>query len=88
MYIFEPLKSFEQGYRAAGEWENAVDSIKWVTDYLIRCHTGPNEFYGQVANGGVDHSYWGRPEGMSTDICRILRKFNNDFPVKTHKNRL
>ena len=28
--------SFEQGYIAAGELENALDSIKWVTDYLMQ----------------------------------------------------
>ena len=54
--------TFEDGYKAAGEWENALDSIKWVTDYLIKCHTAPNEFYGQVADGNVDHAFWGRPE--------------------------
>ena len=54
--------SFEQGYIAAGELENALDSIKWVTDYLIKCHTGPNELWAQTAEGGPDHSYWGRPE--------------------------
>merc|ERR1711935_1013979 len=54
--------SFEQGYIAAGELENALDSIKWVTDYLIKCHTGPNELWAQTAEGGPDHSFWGRPE--------------------------
>jgi len=39
-----------------------VDSIKWATDYLIKCHTAPNEFWGQVADGDVDHAFWGRPE--------------------------
>ena len=29
---------------------------------MIKCHTGPNELYGQTANGHQDHSYWGRPE--------------------------
>ena len=59
--------SFEAGYKAAGEWDNAVDQIKFVTDYLIRCHTSKYEFYGQVGNGAVDHSYWGRPEGSLSD---------------------
>ena len=33
-----------------------------MTNYLIKCHTGPNELYGQTGNGHQDHSYWGRPE--------------------------
>lgn len=27
---------FEEGYQTAGEWDNAIDQIKWVTDYLIK----------------------------------------------------
>ena len=40
--------SFEKGYKLAGEYNNGIDQIKWVTDYLIKCHTAPNEFWGQV----------------------------------------
>lgn len=54
--------SFESGYKQAGELENALDQIKWVTDYLIKCHTGPNELWAQTADGHGDHSFWGRPE--------------------------
>lgn len=56
------MLSFETGYRTSGEWDNAVDQIRWVTDYLIKCHTGSTELYGQTANGHQDHTYWGRPE--------------------------
>ena len=56
------LIEFQDGYRAAGEYDTAVSNIKWATDYLIKCHTGPNEFWGQVADGHVDHAFWGRPE--------------------------
>ena len=44
--------------------QKKINSKKWVTDYLIKCHTAPNEFWGQVASGHTDHSYWGRPEGF------------------------
>lgn len=31
------LVDFEAGYKAAGEYKTALDSIKWVTDYFIKC---------------------------------------------------
>ena len=69
--------SFEDGYKSAGEWDNAVDQIKWVTDYLIRCHPTKYEFYGQIGDGNEDHSIWGRPEEYpfsrkSTKITIVL----------------
>ena len=33
-----------------------LDAIKWGTDYLIKAHTAPNEFYGQVGEGDLDHA--------------------------------
>ena len=41
-----------------------MDSIKWVSDYLIKCHPSPNEFYYQVGDGNADHSWWGPAEVM------------------------
>ena len=41
------LESWD-GYERAGELDNMLDSIKWELDYFIKCHTGPNEVYGQV----------------------------------------
>jgi len=51
---------FKDGYKQAGEYENGLAAIKWGTDYFIKCHTGPNEFYGQVGNGDIDHASWNR----------------------------
>jgi hypothetical protein len=31
------LVDFEAGYKAADEYENALDAVKWVTDYFIKC---------------------------------------------------
>jgi len=45
-------------YVNSGQLGYLLNNIKWETDYLIRCHTAPNVFYGQVGDGGVDHSYW------------------------------
>lgn len=39
---------FRKGYKIAGEWKNAVDQLKWATDYLMKAHTSPYELYFQV----------------------------------------
>ncbi|MGL1887615.1 MAG: glycoside hydrolase family 9 protein [Reichenbachiella sp.] len=53
---------FEDAYRNAGQLDIIKRNIRYVTDYLIKCHTAPNELYGQVGNGGLDHAWWGSPE--------------------------
>ena len=57
--------SYGAGYEAAGEMDNLKDAIKWGTDYLIKAHVSPNEFYCQVGNGVIDHEYPARPETMT-----------------------
>lgn len=48
------------------ELANALEAIKWGTDYLIKAHTEPNVLYGQVGDGDSDHACWQRPEDMTT----------------------
>ena len=55
---------FADGYKKAGQYEILLDTVKWGTDYLIKCHTGKNELYVQVGNGGIDHGAWVPPEYM------------------------
>jgi uncharacterized protein YjdB len=55
---------FQAGYTAAGQLPYLKSNLKWITDYLIKCHTAPNELYGQVGNGGTDHAWWGSCEVM------------------------
>ena len=59
--------SFQEGYENAGQMEYIKETIQWATDYFIAAHVSPNEFVGQIGNGHVDHSYWGRPEDMTMD---------------------
>ncbi|CAG0915238.1 unnamed protein product [Notodromas monacha] len=56
------MVDFADGYQRAGEADFGRRTLKWGTDYFMKAHTAPNELYGQVGNGGEDHSYWGRPE--------------------------
>ena len=41
---------FRDAYVDAGEYENVLDSLKWVTDYFIKAHPSKYVLYGQVGN--------------------------------------
>ena len=58
------IVNFEQGYLQAGELQNALDSIKWATDYFIKCNklSESSELYVQTGEGHRDHTFWGRAE--------------------------
>ena len=58
---------YRDAYREAGQYQYALDSIRWATGYFIKCHPDMYELnlYGQVGDGNVDHSCWGRPEDMT-----------------------
>jgi len=56
---------YRDGYSSSGQLSEALEAIKWGTDYILKAHTAPNEFYGQVGLGDVDHAYWGPPETMT-----------------------
>ena len=58
---------YREGYEQAGQLEAILDNIKWATDYFIKAHTGPYEFYGQVGNGHLDHAWWGPAEVMQME---------------------
>ena len=53
---------FGDGYKKANQFEYLLDTVKWGTDYFIKCHTSKNELYAQVGDGQVDHSWWVAPE--------------------------
>ena len=52
---------------SAGQLGHMRGAIKWGSDWLLKAHTAPNEFWGQVGVGGNDHACWQRPEDMTTD---------------------
>ncbi|KAI9174531.1 hypothetical protein LWI28_018656 [Acer negundo] len=52
---------------SSGELSNAMEAIKWGTDYFIKAHPEPNVLYGEVGDGNTDHYCWQRPEDMTTD---------------------
>nr|AGP76411.1 endo-beta-1,4-glucanase [Microcerotermes crassus] len=59
------IVDLEAGYSSAGARDDGRKAVKWATDYFLKAHEAPNEFYGQVGEGDEDHAYWGRPEDMT-----------------------
>ncbi|XP_075218720.1 uncharacterized protein LOC142323236 [Lycorma delicatula] len=70
--------SYRDAYKAAGEWKNALNALRWATDYFIKCHVSPNELYGQVGDFSLDHTFWGRPEDMN--MTRPIYKISTEHP--------
>jgi len=56
---------FKDAYVASGQADQLLNQVKWTLDYLLKCHTKPEELYVQVGNAGADHGYWGAPETMT-----------------------
>lgn len=52
---------YRDAYAAAGQLPAALDNLRWATDYFLKAHTAPNELWGQVGRGDLDHSFWVRP---------------------------
>lgn len=57
----------KDAYEKSGQLEYALGTIKWVNDYLIKCHPEPNVYYYQVGDGNKDHSWWGAAEVMQME---------------------
>jgi len=58
------LVDYRPGYVASGNLEIALANLRWATDYFLKAHTAPNELWGQVGQGGLDHAWWGPAEVM------------------------
>ncbi|CAM1343945.1 glycoside hydrolase family 9 protein [Tenacibaculum amylolyticum] len=55
---------YKDAYENSGQLEQMKKNLRFVCDYFIKCHTAPNEFYGQVGKGSADHAWWGSAEVM------------------------
>ncbi|KAL3861005.1 hypothetical protein ACJMK2_007098 [Sinanodonta woodiana] len=75
---------WKQAYTAAGQLGNMYDSLKWPLDYFLKCwRPDPNNpiYYAQVADGDIDHAWWGRPEDMtSSNMPRPAYKVTKNQP--------
>jgi hypothetical protein len=63
---------------SAGALDDGHKAVKWATDYFIKAHVSPNEFYGQVGLRKLDDATWGRPEDMKMD--RPAYKIDTSHP--------
>ena len=46
----------------SGNKDLLIKQLRFVGDYMIKCHPEPNSYVIQVAQGEVDHSFWEVPE--------------------------
>ncbi|MEW5249178.1 glycoside hydrolase family 9 protein [Microbulbifer sp. 2201CG32-9] len=51
-------------YVQTGQLQHLQNNLRFVADYMVKAHTAPNEFWGQVGSGSVDHAWWGSAEVM------------------------
>lgn len=65
----------------AGQLDEIRKTIKWATDYFMKCHVNENTLYGQVGDFSIDHAYWGRPEEL--DTSRPAFKIDIEHPGKS-----
>src|SRR6266536_3411817 len=56
------MVEYRDAYASSGQLPYALANLKWATDYFIKAHTAPNELWGQVGTGDLDHTYWGPAE--------------------------
>jgi hypothetical protein len=52
--------------------------VRWVMDYIVRCHTADRVLVAQVGDGGIDHGYIGRAEYMN--VQRPVATVSADKP--------
>lgn len=69
---------YRDAYEKTGQLKPLMDNLRWADDYFVKAHTAPNELYGQVGNGGIDHAYWGPPETMQ--VSRPAYKIDASCP--------
>lgn len=61
--VYEDRDAYEQ----SGQLPYILDTIRWVNDYLIKCHPEDDVYYYQVGDGNKDHAWWGAAEVMQMD---------------------
>lgn len=52
--------------------DQMLRTIKYFTDYFLKCHPNAGTFYYNIGDGNADHGYWGAPE-LQTGTRPILK---------------
>lgn len=61
------LYEYKSVFESTGNKTKMLSTLKYFTDYLLKCHPNANTYYYQVGDGQVDHAYWGPPETQPGD---------------------
>ncbi|GAB1606008.1 uncharacterized protein LOC115217910 [Argonauta hians] len=72
------LVEFREAYERTGLLKDMLDCVRWPLDYFLKAHTMKYEFYVQVGNPYIDHSYWTRAEDMTME--RPAFKVTKEYP--------
>ncbi len=68
-------------YQKSGQLNYALGNIKWICDYLMKCHPQDDVYYYQVGNGSADHAWWGAAEVMQ--MARPAHRVDKNSPGST-----
>jgi len=72
---------YRDQYEETGQDTYLLYTVKYLTDYFIKCHPEPNTFIYSVGSG-ADHTYWGPPELQDDEICpRDIRICTPETPA-------
>jgi len=72
--------SWPEAFNHANQLDEIRKTIKWATDFLIKCHVSENVLYGQVGEFDWDEIFFGRPEDMSHNTYRATYKIDAKHP--------
>lgn len=65
------VQEYRDGYARSGQLDEALDAIRWGTDFLLKSHVTSNgktkEFWTQVGNPAIDQQVLELPELLSTE---------------------
>lgn len=56
------LYEYKDVFDYTGNTDKMLSTLKYFTDYLLKCYPKSGTFYHQVGDGDLDHTYWGAPE--------------------------
>jgi endoglucanase len=76
------VDEYRQAYQRSGQLDEALEAIKWGTDYILKAHEtdakGTKTFWGQVGSHKIDVNYWESPEEMT--MARPAYKIDRQNP--------
>ncbi|WP_299184336.1 glycoside hydrolase family 9 protein [uncultured Aquimarina sp.] len=69
---------YTEQYQRTGNEQRILGILRHAGEYMIRCHTAPNEYVIQVGLGRTDHQFWQSPE--ENTYFRDVLKIDNNKP--------